>query len=163
MASVEFILNGNQVYVPCSFDEKMEDIINRYKIKVNCDLSSAQFLYGGNNLNLESTFSNQANSIDKERKIMSVLVIINKSSSSINEGIIKSKEVICPECKESCLIDIQNYKVNLHSCKNGHSKYNISLKEFDKLQMINENEIKCNMCNNSKYNSYNKQFYFCLK
>ena len=29
--------------------------------------------------------------------------------------------------------------------------------------MINEQEIKCNMCNNSKYNSYNKQFYFCLK
>ena len=68
MATVEFTLNGNQIYIPCSFDEKMKGIVDRYKIKVNYDLSSAQFLYGGNILNLESTFSNLANQIDKQRK-----------------------------------------------------------------------------------------------
>ena len=100
MATVEFTLNGNQIYVPCYFNEKMKDIINRCQIKVNCDLGSAQFLYGGNILNLESTFSNLANQIDKERKIMNILVIFNKASIYLNGGIIKSKEVICPECKE---------------------------------------------------------------
>ena len=37
----------------------------------------------------------------------------------------------------------------------------IFLNEFDNLQNINENEIKCKNCNNTKHKIYNKQFYKC--
>ena len=55
------------------------------------------------------------------------------------------------------IILILNYQ-----CKNGHSFENLSFKEFNDYQNINENKIKCHNCNNTKYNSYNKKFYRCL-
>jgi hypothetical protein len=66
---------------------------------------------------------------------------------------IKSKEVICPECKESDLIDIIEYQINLNKCKNGHKLSNILLKDFEKTQDINNskinNNIKCSKHNNN--------------
>ena len=151
MASAIFTLNGIQTIIQCSVNQKMKDIINKFIIKSKIDANRAQFIYGGNQINMNLTFYEQANSIDKRRNEMNILVFSNEPVISINDGNIKSKQVICPECKENCLISFDDYKIKLHGCKNGHMVDNIFIKEFDNLQKINENEIICKNCNNSKY------------
>ena len=140
----------------------MRDIINRFNTKSEINMDKAKYLYGGNQVNLELTFYEQANNIDKQRKEMNILVDINESITSNNQSTIKSKEIICPKCKENCLISFENYQIHLYYCKNGHEMYNIPFEDFNNSQNINENEIKCNNCNNTKYQSYKKQFYKCL-
>jgi len=163
MALALFLYNGIETKIHCNIDEKMSSIINKFIFKSKIDVNKAQFLYNGNQINFNLTFFEQANQIDKQRKIMSILVYDNNTLKiSVNEGIISSKEVICPKCKENCLIDIKNYKIRLFNCKNGHEFNNILLSEFYNLQNINENEIKCNNCNNTKNKVYNKQFYKCI-
>ena len=137
-------------------------IVNKFIMKSKIDATKAQFLYAGNQINYNLTFYEQANNMDKLRNEMCILVYYNNSYISVNDGIIKSKEVICPKCKENCLISLDNYKIRLYDCKNGHMTDNIFLNEFDNLQNINENEIKCKNCNNTKYKTYNKQFYKCF-
>ena len=140
----------------------MLNIVNTFIKKSKLDINNTQFLYGGNKVNFGLTFYEQASKLDKERKEMNVLLYTNETVVSINKGMVKSKEVICPKCKENCLISFENYQIKLYNCKNGHYFNNISLKEFNNLQNINENEIRCKNCNNTKSNSYNKQFYKCL-
>ncbi len=60
----------------------------------------------------------------------------------------------------SLLLTMKNL---LYDCKNNHVTENISLNKFNDLQNINENDIKCYYCNNTKFNSYNKEFYRCLR
>ena len=162
MASVIFILNGVQTKILCSIYDKMIVIVNKFIMKSKIDATKAQFLYAGNQINYNLTFYEQANNMDKLRNEMCILVYYNNSYISVNEGIIKSKEIICPKCKENCLISFDDYKIRLYDCKNGHMTDNIILNEFDNLQNINENEIKCKNCNNTKYKTYNKQFYKCF-
>ena len=161
-AMVVFILNGNQTVIQCLINEKMRNIINKFNIKSKININNTQYLYNGNQINLDVTFYEQANTYDKQRKVMSILVYTNESIISSKGGLIKSKEIICPNCKENCLISFDDYNIHLYQCKNEHSFNNISFKEFDNNQNINENEIKCYNCNNTKYKSYNKQFYRCL-
>ena len=73
-----------------------------------------------------------------------------------------SKEIICPECLEICLLNIKDFKINLFHCKNGHKIENIGLKEFNNMQIINESKIKCFNCNNNKSTTYNNEFFICL-
>ena len=46
----------------------------------------------------------------------------NKTKEKISKGIINkeifSNEIICPDCKETALIDINNFKINFKQCKN---------------------------------------------
>ena len=113
LSTVIFSLNGNQTRIKCSINEKMRDIVNRFNKELNMDMDRLKYLYGENQVNLELTFYQQANNIDKQRKEMNILVYIN-------EGIIKSKDIICPKCNENCLISFENNKIKLYNCKNGH-------------------------------------------
>ena len=98
MASVTFIYNGAQVNVPCLKDEKMKDICNKFTTKINTDINSLFLIYGGNQLkNFDLTFTEQANSLDKERNEMTILV-----DKKEDEGL------KCPKCGETINLDIFN-------------------------------------------------------
>ena len=90
-------------------------------------------------------------------------LVENKISTPINEaeGIIRSKDIICPKCGELCLLGYKDYKIILNNCKNKDENI-ISLDEFENTQIINENKIICNICNtNNKSKPYNKKFCIC--
>ena len=60
-------------------------------------------------------------------------------------------------------MNINEYKIDLYECKNGHNIKNILLNEFEETQKINMSDIQCNICkNNNKSISYNNIFYKCL-
>ena len=89
--------------------------------------------------------------------------MIEKEKEVQKDEKIKSKNIICPECKENIKMDIKDYKINLYDCKNGHRKENILLNEFEETQNIDLSHIKCDICKkNNKSISYNNIFYKCL-
>ena len=92
---------------------------------------------------------------------MNIISTKSEDAQNIAKEII-SKDIICPECKENVLIDINNFHINFHDCKNNHNINNISLNEFEQTQKINLNDIICNICNiNNKGNTHNNEFYIC--
>ena len=66
-----------------------------------------------------------------------------------------SKDILCPKCGESIIIKINNYKISLFNCKNGHKVNNILLDEYKNLKKNFNVEIKY-ICDkhNKKYNNY---------
>ena len=57
-ANVVFTLDGIDLTIQCSQNEKMKDICQRYANKMQTNLNSLLFLYGGNRMNYELNFKN---------------------------------------------------------------------------------------------------------
>ena len=110
------------------------------------------------------------NSTDKTKNKMNVLVVSTDSVVGNNDQkqneincIIKSKELICPKCRENILIKFDNYNITLYNCKNKHKEENISFNKFEETQKIDLSKIICNSCKErNKSNEYNNEFYKCL-
>ena len=117
MAEVKFTYEGNNTDVQCDINDKIKDIINNFLIKIEKKENiNFYYLYNGSQVNKELTFYEQANQIDKNRKKLNILVYNNLEEPKINKEIM-SKDIICMECKENCLLDIKDYKINFHKCK----------------------------------------------
>ena len=97
-AIVVFTLDGSNVTIQCSQEEKMRDICQRFGNKVESNVNSLIFLYNGQQLNFELKFKEQANTLDKENKEMKVLVY--KSENDLR----------CPKCGER--ISIKSEKID---------------------------------------------------
>ena len=69
----------------------------------------------------------------------------------------KLENIICLLCKNLTFFISNEYHININ-CINKH-KHKYSINGFIENQ-INENKIKCNICNNNKY-LYNDYFYVC--
>ena len=163
MTEVEFTYNGVSTTIQCNLNEKLKDICQRFKDKVGLNNTNIYYSYNGQvGIDEEKKFEEIANSEDKLRKKMNIIVFDNLIEIKGKE-IIKSKNIICPECKENIRMNINEYKINLLKCKNGHNKENILLDEFEETQNINLTDIICNICkNNNKSISYDNIFYKCL-
>ena len=120
MAKAEFNYKGNVTSILCSENEKMEEICKRFANKIQIDITNLIFLYSGININLQNTLSQIMNNIDKQRKVVSILVstinTITKTKSFTN--LIKSDVPICPECSKTIKFDVNNYQIYLTECEN---------------------------------------------
>ena len=100
MAETKVIYNIDGVNTTiCLNDNIMKDICERYVKKIKQNLDSLLFLYEGNQINFELTFENQANSVDKTKNEMKILVckqqnnnIVSSKFKNINETNIKNNE-----------------------------------------------------------------------
>ena len=166
MAQVEFLYNGIICLIQCQEAQKMEDICNIFISKSNINENNIYFFYdgkGGSQFNKKATFIQMANSFDKARKKMSILVYDKDAMDNINSKMI-SKNIICPQCNELIKMNIDNYSINLFECKNQHSIKNILLKEFQKSQVIDLTNIKCSKCKEkNKSNTFKNEFYKCYE
>ena len=161
MAEVIFNYKGIDTVIQCNINDKMIDIINKYLMKMGKNENDLLYIYGGNIIDYELTFIQQANELDKNRNKMNILV--QSKNDDINEiKEIISKDIICPECGENILINIKDYKINLYGCKNNHKINNILINKYENNQKIDLSKIICNECNeNNKSNTYNNEFYIC--
>ena len=98
----------------------------------------------------KSSIESQMSTLDKQNKLIRILVK--------NDIIIDIKEVICPQCKESCRLKFDKGKINLYDCKNNHSINTINIFEFPITQKIDNSKIICDNCKKS----YKHGFYKCL-
>ena len=166
MAEVEFQYNGISTVIQCQEEQKMADICNIFIKKSNIDENNINYFYdgkGGTQFDKSLSFKQMANSLDKQRKKMNILVIGNETMHE-NKATIISKNIICPQCGEDIKIKINNYKISLFGCKNNHYIYNIPLNEFESTQIINLEKIKCDICNEkNKFNTYKNEFFKCYE
>ena len=96
MSSIIFTYEGIPLKILCLTDDKMRDICNKYSLKINMNINSLIFLYGGIKVDFELTFKEQAKKIDRERNEMSILVYLAKEEKGLK----------CPNCGEIINLDI---------------------------------------------------------
>ena len=167
MYQVEFNYNGNTIPIQCRENDKLSEICEKFATKVQIQKSSICFSYGGNSgkdFNEELSIIEMANYLDKQKRKMNILANnITNIKENNKESIIKSSNIICPECGEIAKINIKNYKISIYDCKNGHQINNLTFDEFDNSQKLDLSTIICNQCKeNNKNITYNKEFYKCL-
>ena len=114
MAKVEFNYNGSITIIQCSEDEIMEKICERFATKSETDIKDLYFLYSGNKINLQYKYSQIINTIDKDRKTLSLLVCKKDSENEIkSQNLVKSIYPICPTCSENMKLEFTDYNINL--------------------------------------------------
>ena len=74
-------------------------------------------------------------------------IVVNRKQKDDKKDIIKqTKDIFCPECKEPCKIKLNDYKIKLYECPNGHINDEIKIDDFLKTQEINISLITCDQC-----------------
>ena len=163
MSSVEFIYEGINTLIQCRPEEKMSEIVSRFAEKSNLDLNILYFVSEGSILKQELTFaeSTKANLI---KVLVNKLDEYDQEPPIINATKTKSKFIMCPSCNENILLNIDDFKINLSNCRNGHEFKNIFLNEFEENQKYDMTLIKCHDCKikNKAITEFN-EFYICLK
>ena len=155
--NLDFIYQGSTIRIQGKRDEFMKDIIKKYIIKIAKDINDIYFMCNGNKVNEELKLE-EINNKDNEIKIL-VNDIKDKNSKNKEEISNQNKNVICPECGNLCLIDINDYKITLNQCINKHTKENILLDEYDTLQKDNELNVVCSECNKNKNEIFKNPLY----
>ena len=74
MALVNFIYEGIKTTISCLKEDKMKIICNKFTSKIKQNINSLYFVYDENQINYELTFYEQANSSDRLRLEMNILV-----------------------------------------------------------------------------------------
>ena len=93
-ANVIFSFEGIDINIHCSSEDKLKNICEKFAFKIERNINSLVFLYGGNQLNLDSRFKDQANSLDKFNNLMRILVY-QKDIDNFT----------CPKCGEKIQLD----------------------------------------------------------
>ena len=159
----EILYNGQTIIIQCLEKDKMKDLIERFCTKASAKKDSIYFLYKGNQIDENSSLEQILKSKTQNEKITLIAYEIDEEDNKKNEALVKSPQIICPNCKDIGIIQIKNYKINIE-CKNNHKTENISFENFEKTQKIDESKIICDKCGeNNKSESFNKEFHYCLE
>ena len=146
---------GEKIIIQCNnLEDKIEDIINKFKNKIKEECNNLDYLYNGDKINGEL----KLNQIIKDKNGKKINIFVSNNKNKEKEIILQ--EIICPECKENILINIKDYKINLYECKNGHKIENILLNEFENIQKSNISKLICNKCYKN-YININEELYIC--
>ena len=84
----------------------------------------------------------------------------NMNKSITPNQIPEGYEILCPKCQENCYIKINNYKITLYGCKNGHFMDDILFEEFEKTQIFDKSKIICEKCKSNNMGKSNKNKFF---
>ena len=121
---VEFFYDGQTIDILCSEKELMKNVVEKFCLKAGVDKKSINCLYGGKILEENITLENLIKSKSEDEKIVILVYSINTQIEEPIEKVVKSPNIICPECKTNALIKINKYKISIN-CKNNHNKNNI--------------------------------------
>ena len=67
-----FIFYGTDLTIHCTPEDKIRDICQKLSFKIESNINSLIFLYGGETMNMDLRFKEQANSLDRSNNIMKV-------------------------------------------------------------------------------------------
>jgi len=86
--NVIFTFEGRDIAIQCTKEDQMRDICRRLSIKLDENINSLLFLYGGDKVNFDLSLIEQANQFDKEKNEMRIFVYRNE----------KEDKYACPKC-----------------------------------------------------------------
>ena len=160
--NVIFMFNEEKSILQCEKEDKLKNVCEKFVSKKNVNINNLYFIYNGSQVNLNLTFDEVVDSIDRNLNEMKILVHERNKTIDIEE-LTKPKEILCPKCKEHCRISIKDYKIKLYECKNKHEINSILLNEYKNTNnIIEEEKIICDNCDISKGNKHNNKFYKCI-
>ena len=166
MVEIEFVFDGRSITIQGKLEENMESIIDKFINKAQIDKNSVYYLYQGKILKNLNKDSKLVDVIINDHKISKKMKIIAQNINDLKNNInskVPSKTIICPDCKSFSKIKINDYKINLFDCKNGHNINDILISEFQNTQKIDISEIKCEQCKErNKSVTHNNEFYKCI-
>jgi len=120
MSEVKIIYHGLKTIIEYKSNEKLKEIFDRFKIKINALDKEIFYQYNGEIIKDENLIVSQLTS----KKIFTILAYDpNIMAQNIN-SLIKSEYVICPKCKESAILEEKDYKLKIYGCQNEHIRYN---------------------------------------
>ena len=93
--TVTFNLEQTEITVQCLKTETMRTIIQRFETKIQQSAGSFMYLYGGGQVNLDLTFEEQTNHLDRENNQMKILVYKTESNG-----------FKCPYCGVKIKLDV---------------------------------------------------------
>ena len=152
-----FCYNGINEIIEHHIEGSMFELFEKYLTKVGKDFGELYFLYNGNLLNPEIKIEE----IGEINDNVMILAFEFENQADQNDLLKQSNDIICPICKEICIMYINDYKITFKNCKNNHKFSNILFNEFKDFQQINESKIVCNNCENNKNETNKNQFYKC--
>ena len=161
MSKITFNYKGNEIVIPCKKDEKFGPILQRFYEKTEIQRKTIYFLFNGQILDEQLNESQVPKNEDNKK----IIVVYDYQTIKTNEEdiLVRAEEIICPKCKESACISLNNYSISLFQCCNGHKVDNISFEEFDNTQKINLSSIICQICKiRNKGNVNNNEFFRCI-
>jgi hypothetical protein len=127
---VEFIFEGKSrpIKYLCKRNDYMDSILRRYGNEIKFNIKELSFEYNGSliPINTELTLAQ----INSEDYLYRFFVTLKENNNICKNTFIKSQYIICPECKQNCLININDYKISLYNCYKEHSINNLSINEF---------------------------------
>ena len=161
MSIIIFLFRNEKIKLQSNPTEKLSYLFDKFCDKMQIKKDEINFLCNGQNLDPQTTVDQIPLTVDKEKLITVLEQTFEDDSKPV---IIKSKEIICPKCKESASISINDsYKIEITNCKNGHITDNLLLSEFEKTQNIDISKIICDKCKEKNMgNVFNKEFYRCI-
>ena len=165
MVELIFKYSGIETLIQANLDDSFDKIIQKFINKSLLDINNVQFFSNGRKISNNEKVKNILSKSEKESKRKKILVLsINSNINNDNINMIKSKDIICPICKEICIYEIKDHKIKLYGCKNGHIIDNIKLDDFNNKQNIDISQIICDKCKNiSKSNTFNNEFFKCYE
>ena len=161
MSEITFNYKGNEIVIPCKKNETFGPILQRFYEKAEIQKKSIYFLFNGQILDEQMNESQ----VPKNENNKKIIVVYDYQTTKTNEEdiLVRANEIVCPKCKESACISLNNYSISLFQCCNGHKVDNISFEDFDNTQNINLSSIICQICKiKNKGNVDNNEFFRCI-
>ena len=100
---INFEHKGSKISLQGKREDRMKEIIEKLKMKIDIEIDKIYLLYNGQKINVEMKIEDIMNNEDKSKNEMNIIVY-DIDNTIINENIKQSEDIICPECKKNTLI-----------------------------------------------------------
>ena len=108
MIKIVFEFESQIISIQGNVSESFKIIINKFSQKTFLDTNEMEFYVNGQVIDPEKTVGNYLLKVNEE----TMKVIVNKKQKKENKDVIvQSKDIICPDCKEPCRINMNEYKI----------------------------------------------------
>ena len=114
MPEIRIVYNGYQEIIKCNSNEKLEEIFNKFKFKLNVENKEIVYVYNNKIIIDENIIISQLTS----EKIISILAYDSNNLPKNINNLLNSNYVICPKCKQSAILEEKDYKLIIYGCQN---------------------------------------------
>ena len=178
MAKAEFLYNGAKIVIQCDDNDKLESIFQKFSIKTQKKVDELCFLYGGKFIDKNSTFIKLSNSIDKERKTMSIIVTddekkdnnyeLLKENKELKEKLNEANKIIEEQKKEIQELKYEITKIKSEGITQVNSLIELIEKKDKENKQLKENKNNINTNNTSpkitlQFKSFDNEMKFSIK
>ena len=130
-AKIIFNFEGRDLTIQCSPEDKIKEICQKFATKIDSNVNSLIFLYGGNKMNMELKFKEQANSMDIDNKEMKVLVYKREND-----------DFTCPNCNTKFKLNTEKIDDIILSINNIKDTINGTILTIDNIIKLSTNNNK---------------------